>query len=332
MSLRTLERDAPSQFKQGTSAGARVLLFSALALLFMLADVRLKLTEPLRQAVSAVLFPLQWTVMQPVEWMANGSKYFRDLTESQEEAVESRRLMAAMSLKAHDAERLQEENQQLRDLLGLRPRLMVNTVAAEVMYETPDSYTRRVVLDKGQVAGIEPGSPVMDELGVLGQVSRVQPFSSEVTLLSDRDQAIPVMVARTGARSVAFGDASNLRTDGMELRFMSNDADVQVGDELVTSGVDGVYVAGLPVAKVVEVERRAQSSPFMRIYCEPKARLDGARHVMVLTPLAIVKAQHSPDAQPIAPTAAETQQQREDKSAQRRAPGAAKVPGPGANR
>lgn len=332
MSLRTLERDAPSQFKQGTSAGARVLLFSALALLLMLADVRLKLTEPLRQAVSAVLFPLQWTVMQPVEWMANGSKYFRDLTESQEEAVEARRLMAAMSLKAHDAERLQEENQQLRDLLGLRPRLMVNTVAAEVMYETPDSYTRRVVLDKGQVAGIEPGSPVMDELGVLGQVTRVQPFSSEVTLLSDRDQAIPVMVARTGARSVAFGDASNLRTDGMELRFMSNDADVQVGDELVTSGVDGVYVAGLPVAKVVEVERRAQSSPFMRIYCEPKARLDGARHVMVLTPLAIVKAQHSPDAQPIAPTAAETQQQREDKSAQRRAPGAAKVPGPGANR
>lgn len=332
MSLRTLERDAPSQFKQGTSAGARVLLFSALALLLMLADVRLKLTEPLRQAVSAVLFPLQWTVMQPVEWLSSASKYFNDLSDAQAEAVESRRLMAAMSLKAYDTERLQEENQQLRDLLGLRPRLAVSAVAAEVMYETPDSYTRRVVLDKGQVAGIEPGSPVMDELGVLGQVTRVQPFSSEVTLLSDRDQAIPVMVARTGARSVAFGDASNLRTDGMELRFMSNDADVQVGDELVTSGVDGVYVAGLPVAKVVDVERRSQSSPFMRIYCEPKARLDGARHVMVLTPLGIVKALHSPDAQPIVPTEAETQQHREDKSAQRRAPGVAKVPGTGANR
>lgn len=329
MSLRTLERDAPSQFKQGGSAGTRVVVFSVLAVLLMLADVRLKLTEPLRQAVSAVLFPLQWAVMQPVGWLANGQNYFHDLSAAQAEAVESRRLMAQMSLKAYDAERLDGENQQLRDLLGLRARLAVDAVAAEVMYETPDSYTRRVVLDKGQVAGLEAGSPVVDELGVLGQVTRVQPFSSEVTLLSDRDQAIPVMVERTGVRGLAFGDASNLRTDGMELRFMPNDADVQVGDALLTSGVDGVYMAGLPVARVVEVERRSQS-PFLRIYCEPTARLDGARHVMVLTPLNLVKAAHTPDAQPIAPTAAQTQQHREDKSAQRRAPGAMQVPAAGA--
>jgi rod shape-determining protein MreC len=117
----------------------------------------------------------------------------------------------------------------------------------------------------------------------------------------------------------------------MELRFLSNDADILVGDELVTSGVDGVYLAGLPVARVVQVERRAQS-PFMRIYCEPIARLDGARHVMVLTPLNMVKAQHSPDAAPIAPSEAETKQQREDKSAQRRALGKANLPGAGGQR
>lgn len=328
MSLRTLERDAPSQFKHTVSAGTRVVLLSTLAVVLMLADVRLKLTEPLRQAVSVVLFPLQWAVMQPVEWLSSGKDYLQDLHEAQAEAVESRRLMAAMTLKAHEAERLEEENSQLRDLLELRPRLVVETIASEVMYETPDSYTRRVVLDKGQVAGVLPGSPVMDDLGVLGQVTRVQPFSSEVTLLSDREQAIPVMVARTGVRSVAYGDASNLRTDGIELRFMSNDADVQVGDELVTSGVDGVYMAGLPVARVVEVERRSQS-PFMRVYCEPKARLDGARHVVVLSPLDVLKAEHAPQAQRIEPTAAETKQLREDKSAQRRASGSANLPGPG---
>ena len=198
MSLRTLERDAPSSFKHSVSAGTRVLVFSAVALVLMLADARLKITEPLRQAVSAVLFPLQWAVMQPVEWLASGQSYFEDLAQAQNEAVASRQAMTAMMLKAHEAERLHEENQQLRDLLQLRPRLTVDTVAAEVMYETPDSYTRRVVLDKGQVAGIEAGSPVLDDLGVLGQVTRVQPFSSEVTLLSDREQAIPVMVARTG--------------------------------------------------------------------------------------------------------------------------------------
>lgn len=328
MSLRTLERDAPSAFKHSLPASTRVLLLGVLAVVLMLADARLKLAEPLRQAVSAVLYPLQWTVMQPVEWLSSGKSYFQDLGQAQSEAVEARRQMTAMLLQAQDAERLLEENQQLRDLLQLRTRLAVDTVAAEVMYETPDSYTRRVVLDKGQVAGVEAGSPVMDDLGVLGQVTRVHPFSSEVTLLSDRDQAIPVMVARTGVRSVAYGDASNLRSDSMELRFMPNDADVEVGDELVTSGVDGVYLAGLPVARVVQVERRTQS-PFMRIVCEPIARLDGARHVMVLTPLDVLKARHAPDAQPIAPTEAQTQQQREDKSAQRRAGGAAQVPGAG---
>ena len=329
MSLRTLERDAPSSFKHSVAAGTRALLFSALAVVLMLADVRFKLTEPVRQAVSAVLFPIQWAVMQPVEWLDGAKNYFQDLSQAQEEAAEARRLMAAMSLKAYDAEKLLAENQQLRDLLELRPRLVVDSVAAEVMYESPDSYTRRVVLDKGQVAGIEPGSPVVDDLGVLGQVTRVQPFSSEVTLLSDREQAIPVMVLRTGQRAVAFGDASNLRSDGMELRFVPNDADIDVGDELVTSGVDGVYMAGLPVARVVEVERRLQSS-FMRVYCEPMARLDGARHVVVLTPLNALKAEHVPDAHELAaePQAA-AQAQREDKSAQRRAVPAAVQPAGG---
>ena len=328
MSLRTLERDAPSLFKQGTSAATRVLLLSALAVILMLADVRLQITQPVRQAVSAVLFPLQWVVMQPVGWFDSAKSYFQDLHEAQADAREARRQMAGMTLKAHDADRLLEENRQLRALLELRPRLTVDTVSAEVMYETPDSYTRRVVLDKGQVAGIEAGSPVVDDLGVLGQVTRVQPFSSEVTLLSDRDQAIPVMIVRTGARSVAYGDASNIRTDGMELRFMPNDADVQVGDELVTSGIDGVYLAGLPVAKVVEVERRSQS-PFMRIYCEPTARIDGALHVIAMTPINTLKAAHVPDAEPLVPTAAQEKAEREDKSAQRRAI-PSKRPGPGA--
>lgn len=328
MSLRTLERDAPSFSKNRISAGTRVLLLSALSVSLMLADARLKLTEPLRQAVSAVLFPLQWTVMQPVEWLSNGKAYFADLTQAQEDAQASRRQMTQMALKAQDTDRLQRENQQLRDLLELRPRLPIQSVAAEVMYETPDSYTRRVVLDKGQVAGIQPGSPVMDELGILGQVTRVQPFSSEVTLLSDRDQAIPVMIERTGLRSVAYGDASNLRTDNMELRFMPNDADIQPGDVLVTSGVDGVYLAGLPVATVVQVERRSQS-PFMRVSCEPIARLDGAHHVMVLTPLNMVKAAHAPDVEPTTPTEAQAKQLREDKSAQRRSSGSGNLPGSG---
>jgi rod shape-determining protein MreC len=125
---------------------------------------------------------------------------------------------------------------------------------------------------------------VIDEAGVLGQVTRVHPLVSEVTLVIDRDHAIPVLNTRTGARSVAYGDPTASHGGSLELRFMAGNADVQAGDLLTTSGVDGIYPPGLPVAKVEKVERRADSA-FARIYCTPQARVDGARHVMVLKPL-----------------------------------------------
>ena len=121
---------------------------------------------------------------------------------------------------------------------------------------------------------------MIDESGVLGQVTRVYPLVSEVTLVIDREQAIPVLNVRTGARSVAYGDPS-AHGALLELRFMAGNADVQIGDLLTTSGVDGVYPPGLPVAKVEKVERRADSG-FARILCAPQALVDGARHVMVL--------------------------------------------------
>ena len=126
---------------------------------------------------------------------------------------------------------------------------------------------------------------MLDDAGVLGQVTRVHPFLSEVTLLVDRDQAIPVLNIRTGARGVAYGDPVASHGGGLELRFVSANADVQEGDVLTTSGLDGVYPSGLPVARVVRVERRADSA-FARIYCTPTARVEGARHVMLITPTA----------------------------------------------
>jgi len=118
---------------------------------------------------------------------------------------------------------------------------------------------------------------------VLGQVTRVYPLVSEVTLLTDREQAIPVLNARTGARSVAYGDPSS-RGGSLELRFMAGNSDVKPGDILTTSGVDGVYPPGLPVARIEKVERRADSG-FARITVSPQALVDGARHVMVLSPI-----------------------------------------------
>ncbi len=280
----TFERSAPSFFRQGPSPLSRLVLYSALALFLMVADARFGVTDLLRNTISTVLYPLQWTMLKPVEFARRAADYLQTLEAAQQTRDEAQRKMAEMAQRVNQAEDLQEENARLRKLLELRERLTTPAHAAQVIYDTADPYTRRVVIDRGQVAGVELGSPVMDAAGVLGQVTRVLPLVSEVTLLIDRDQAIPVMNIRTGARSVAYGDPVAAHGGGMELRFMPGNADVQEGDLLTTSGVDGLYPSGLPVARVIRVERRADSA-FARIYCVPLAQMLGARHVMVLKPL-----------------------------------------------
>ena len=134
------------------------------------------------------------------------------------------------------------------------------------------------------VAGVKAGSPVMDEAGVLGQVTRVYPALSEVTLLIDRDQVIPVLNTRSGVRGLAHGEPT-VGNGVLDLRFMPASADVVADDLFTTSGMDGVYPPGLPVAKVLSVEKRSDS-PFLRIRMAPLATANDVRHVMVLPPVA----------------------------------------------
>jgi len=181
------------------------------------------------------------------------------------------------------AEQLLLENKKLRNLLELRPSLNVKSQAAQILYEAPDPYSRKVVIDRGSSHGIAVASPVVNEAGVLGQVTRVYLSSAEVTLLTDKEAAIPVLNSRTLVRSAAFGGNPG---GAMELRFMAGNADVQVGDTLTTSGVDGVYPPGLPVAKVAAVDRKVDSG-FARILLTPTAKADDVRHVLVLEPTSL---------------------------------------------
>ncbi|HZY16869.1 MAG TPA: rod shape-determining protein MreC [Ramlibacter sp.] len=284
MPLGTLDRSPPPFFKQGPSALSKLMVFSALALFLMVADTRFKITQPLRATVGTVLYPVQWLALRPVLALRNAGEYFESLRSAQAIEAAARVKLAQQSQRANQVEQLSLENARLRKLLELRDRLSAPGQAAEVLYDAADPYTRKVIIDKGMAQGVQEGSPVIDESGVLGQVTRVHPLISEVTLITDREQSIPVMNTRTGARSVAFGDPSGAHAGALELRFMAGNADVQPGDLLTTSGVDGVYPAGLPVGKVDKVERRADSG-FARIYCLPQALVDGAQHVMVLKPV-----------------------------------------------
>ena len=283
MPLGTLDGTPPPFFRQGPSALSKLTFFSALALFLMVADARFEIAKPVRVAVATALYPVQWVALQPVAWAQGGAQYFEGLGQAQASEDKAQRALSLQSLRANQVEQLSLENERLRLLLDLRQRLPTVAQAAQVRYDVADPYSRKVIIDRGSLRGVVAGSPVLDENGVLGQVTRVYPMVSEVTLLTDRDQAIPVLNTRTGVRGLAFGDAS-ARTGGLELRFMAASADVQAGDLLTTSGVDGVYPAGLPVARVDKVERRADSA-FARITCLPLALASGVDHVMVLQPV-----------------------------------------------
>ena len=284
MPLGTLDRTPPPFFRQGPSALSKLTVFSALALFLMVADTRFGITRPMRAVIADVLYPAQWLVLQPVTWVRGGSGYFQALQSAQASVAQMRDAMAQQSLKAMQVEQLTIENTRLRQLLELRQRTITPARAAQVLYDAADPFSRKVIIDRGTVHGIVAGSPVIDDFGVLGQVTRVFGPVSEVTLITDGDQAIPVLNTRTGIRGVAFGDLT-AAGGGLELRFTPADTDVQAGDVLSTSGVDGIYPAGLAVARVDKVERRSESV-FARIALTPLAQVRGTTHVMVLQPVA----------------------------------------------
>lgn len=280
MPLGTLERSPPPFFKQGPSALSRLAFFSALAVLLMVADVRLSLVQPLRTVVATALYPLQWLVLQPVQLGRSVVQHFESLEEAHARYSAAQRQLVAVAVQAGEAQDLRLENSRLRALLQLTQRPDTPGQAAQVLYDAADPFKRKVVIDRGSTHGVQPGAPVLDEGGVLGQVTQVHPLVAEVTLLTDRDQAIPVLNTRTGVRSVAHGQPGTTGAE-LELRFMAGNADVQAGDLLSTSGVDGVYPPGLPVARVTQVERRAESA-FARVQCAPVAHMASTRHVWVL--------------------------------------------------
>ena len=282
MPLGTLDRTPPAFFKQGPSAISKLLFFSALSVLLMVADVRFNVTQPLRATLSVALYPVQWLAMRPQAFAKYSGEYLESLQDAQADAKDVRQKLLLQAQRAAQVEQLTLENKQLRALLDLHERLNTVGFVAEVLYDAADPYTRKLIINKGMTNGVKPSAPVMDEHGILGQVTRVLPLVSEVTLVTDREHSIPVLNTRTGARGVAYGESGGAPL--LELRFMATNADIEVGDQLTTSGVDGVYPPGVPVGIVTKVERRAETA-FARILCEPVGRVQGARHVMVIEPL-----------------------------------------------
>ena len=283
MALESLDRSPPPFFRVGFAPLTKLIFFSALSLLLVVGDKQLQFTKPLRAGLSTLILPIQWLVLQPGEALSAMGTYFQNLDQAQTNLKAAELKVLQQSVRSQQVEQLQIENQNLRQLMGLQSSMVVASQAAEVLFDVPDPYNQRIVIDRGQLKNVALGSPVIDAGGVVGQVTRVYPMTSEVTLLTDKDQSIPVLNSRTGARNITSGDV--LAGQPMiELKFVPASADVKEGDLLTTSGIDGVYPAGLQVARISHIERRVDIS-FARIHARPLAELKG-RHVLILQPSA----------------------------------------------
>jgi rod shape-determining protein MreC len=277
-----MEYTPPPFFKRGPSLLARLSFFTALSLVLLYADARFHYMESMRKVVAVVVYPLQQLADLPGEVGSRVSSFFVTQSSLQREndRLARENFLNAGLLQSQQA--LIAENQHLRALLEMQERVEQSSVSAEILYFGRDPFGRKVVIDKGAMQDIEEGAAVVDDTGLVGQVTRAFPWTAEVALITDREQVVPVQIVRNGLRAVVFG----IGYDGaLDLRFMPVNADIENGDVLVTSGIDGVYPAGLPVAVVSNIERNA-AYPFARITCTPTAGVNRHRQVLVLARLA----------------------------------------------
>jgi rod shape-determining protein MreC len=276
--MRHIPAEPPPFFHRGPSPLARLAFFGLLSLALLFADTRYRYLESVRQLVATALYPVQRVLQLPGEAVAYVATYLssqRALTVDNA-SLKERLLADAPSIQGYRS--LEQENTRLRTLLGVGARFHGAATAAEVLYSGRDPFSQKLFVDKGESAGVQPGQAVIDETGVIGQVTRVFPYMAEVTLVTDKDHAVPVKVERSGVRSVMYGAGSGRLP---ELRFLSPNAEIQTGDRLVTSGIDGTYPAGLAVAQVVSVERET-GQMFARVTCKPLAGVEKSPHVLVL--------------------------------------------------
>jgi len=270
----------PPLFNRQLGPRVRLAIYLALGFALIAADTRLHALDTLRATAAAVVHPLQAQLARPFQFFAEASDFFvvhSRLLEENRHLVEAQRGLV-MAQQQSDA--LAAENTHLRSLLALPGAAGYTPRAAEVVSALPDPFTRRLVLNVGDAAGIRPGWPVIDVDGLVGQITRVHLTSSEMTLLTSPEQSVPVQVVRNGLRLIASG----LGTDNMlEIRYLDTHADLRDDDSLVTSGLDGVYPPGIPVARVLRIEP-PRHTPFARALCTPVGRIGHGRHFVILEP------------------------------------------------
>lgn len=276
---RALEpQQTPSFFVRGPSPLSRLLFFSALSLALIATDSRLQYLVEVRQGFIALLHPLQIVANAPFDLYNSGAKYLTAHTSLVERNQQLSRQALDDGTKLQRLNELEVENENLRSLLGESQAISQPARLGEILHMGRDPFSQKMIVNLGSRQNITAGQAVVDGDGVIGQVTRVYPFSSEVTLITDKELSIPIQIERNGLRAIAFGAGVD---NVLDLPYLPANVDIQKGDRLITSGIDGVYPVGLAVAEVINIERNPDS-PFALITSKPIAGVKSHRQVLLI--------------------------------------------------
>ena len=266
-------------FTRGPSPLARLTFFSLIAIAIMIADHRFQALAFVRLGVSVVLTPIEQTLMLPGKLMQRTGMYFSDQDRLVAENTALKAQVIELAAGHQQAQLIRAERKYFESLNDAGKRFGDRGMVAEIVRDARNPFVRKVIIDKGSSHGLRPGLAVIDGTGVVGQLTAVGILTSEVTLTTEKDQSVPVMGLRSGLRAIAVGSG---RDGTIDIPFIPVGGDIQAGDALVTSGIDGTYPAGLSVAVVTSVDRNP-AFQFARISAKPVSGTDQQRFVKVLT-------------------------------------------------
>jgi rod shape-determining protein MreC len=265
-------------FTQGPSITTRLVVASFLSISMMVLDHRYNHLESIRSALSVMLYPIQYLASLPLLLSESASDAIvsRNQLEEQRDKLHQENLQLRARLQKFEA--LEAENMRLRGLLDSSFKVGDRVLIAELIAVEQDPFRQQVLINKGKSSGLFEGQPVLDANAVVGQVTHINPFTASVLLITDATHALPIQVNRNGLRTIALGTGLINR---LELPHLPNNADIQVGDLLTTSGLGGGFPPGYPVAEVIEV-RREPGQPFASVIAQTTAHLDRIREVLLV--------------------------------------------------
>ena len=273
-----MQHSAPPLFRQGVPAFLKLIVCLSISIALMLIDFRYKALDPIRNNVNLIMRPLEHVMLFPRNVHEAISEYFTTRGTLDKENQEMKGRQAELSLLANQSELLLVENQNLRQLMDLQNHLSYKTLPVEILFNPPNPISQRIVINRGSNDGLKLGNPIANDSGILGQVVRIYDRSAEVSLLEDRNFAVPVQVARNGLRAAVFGAG---RGNPLELRYLPVASDLEVGDILITSGIDGIYPPGFAVAVISRIERSADKNS-SNVFCVPVAPVNRYRQALAL--------------------------------------------------